>query len=153
MGMAGRIVALHGALWTSDRWYRWSWYIWPISLALLIAGWICIGKPAGATASGGSWAKPITQKPVTQNSKAVNSPLPNLVDLEVTSCFAARTPSSEIACTRAIDGGKLTGQRLAAVYTQRGYLACEKQPDNALRDYNAALEIHPGFVAALSNRA
>lgn len=153
MHMMARIVALHGALWSSDGWYRWAWYIWPASMALLVAGWICMGAPAGAAVAGGTWAKPIPPKTVIQTSKTTTTQQSNSAELEVISCLASRPVSSETACTRAIDGGKLAGQRLAAVYTQRGFLQREKQPDNALADYNAALKVQPDFVTALSNRA
>jgi tetratricopeptide (TPR) repeat protein len=158
MPWTSRIAAQHSALWGFDRWYRLWWYIWPASLALLISGWICIDKPGGAAVSGGapsggSWGKPVTQNPVIQNLKVTPVQQPNGTELELVSCFANRPVASETACTRLIDAGQLAGQRLAAVYTQRGYLQRERDPARALVDYDTALRIQPGFAGALDNRA
>src|SRR5215471_855799 len=96
MAMAARIFALHGALWSSDRWYRWAWYVWPAATALLILSWICIGKPAGASA-GAAWGRPIAQQVPVKTQKVTAAP--NGLDLELVSCFANQPFSSETACT------------------------------------------------------
>jgi tetratricopeptide (TPR) repeat protein len=152
MQWTSRIAAQHSALWGFDRWYRLWWYIWPAALALLVIGWICIDKPGGAAVSGGPWGKPVTQSPVIPNLKVTPAQQPN-AELELVSCFANRPVASETACTRLIDAGQVAGQRLAAVYTQRGYLRRERDPARALVDYDSALRIQPGFADALDNRA
>src|SRR3984893_1425110 len=152
MQWTSRMAAQHSALWGFDRWYRLWWYVWPASLALLVIGWICIDKPGGAAVSGGPWGKPVTQNPVIQNLKVTPVQQPNW-ELELVSCFANRPVASETACTRLIDAGQAAGQRLAAVYTQRGYLRRERDPARALVDYDTALRIQPGFADALDNRA
>ncbi len=153
MRRAAHIVALHGALWSSDRWYRWSWYVGPAAMALLVVGWICIGKPTGATASAAAWGRPVSRQPTIRNLKVTPTQQPNWADLELVSCFANRPLASETACTRLIDERQVVGQRLAAVYTERGYLRREKDPARALIDYDSALRVQPGFVDALAGRA
>ena len=152
MNMAVRIVAFHGALWSIDPWYRWSWYAWPIAMAVLITGWVLISKPVntGAWGNAGSWAKPIAQKATATPIKTTTI---NTVDLEVMSCFANSGPSSESTCTRLIDGGKISGSKLASVYTQRGFMQRDRAPESAMSDFNAALKIQPDYAAALNDRA
>jgi tetratricopeptide (TPR) repeat protein len=145
-----RIVALHGALWSSDRWYRLAWYVWPAALALLICGWICIDKPAPYTpGSPGTWAKPLIQ---SANNTATQF---NNVQADTTKCFS--DPKSTYwpagACTRLIDTGQVKGRQLAAVYARRGFLWRESLPDLALRDYDSALKVQPDFADALTGRA
>jgi tetratricopeptide (TPR) repeat protein len=152
MQWTSRMAAQHNALWGFDRWYRLWWYVWPASLALLVIGWICNDKPGGAAVSGGPWGKSVTQNPVIQNLKVTPVQQPNW-ELELVSCFANRPVASETACTRLIDAGQVAGQRLAAIYTQRGYLRRERDPARALVDYDTALRIQPGFADALDNRA
>ena len=54
-----RIAAIHRALWETDRRYRLGWYIWPVSIALLVCGWIYVERPVvTANSSSASWAKP-----------------------------------------------------------------------------------------------
>lgn len=155
MKTAGRIVALHGALWSIDPWYRWSWYAWPAAMAVLVTGWILIGKPVntGAWGNAGTWAKPIAQKAATSVPLPVKTTTVNPVDLEVMSCFANRGTASESACTNLINGGKISGAKLASVYTQRGFMLRDREPDSAMSDFNAALKIQPDYAAALNDRA
>ncbi|WP_035972816.1 tetratricopeptide repeat protein [Bradyrhizobium sp. WSM3983] len=156
MKPAARIVALHGALWSIDPWYRWSWYAWPTAMAVLITGWILISKPVntGAWGNAGAWAKPIAQRATTTApATPIKTTTVNPVDLEVMSCFANRGESSESACTKVIDDGKISGSRLASVYTQRGFMRRDKQPDSAISDFNAALKIQPDYAPALNDRA
>jgi len=155
MTTAARIVAFHGALWNIDPWYRWSWYAWPAAIAVLITGWILVSKPVttGAWGNTGSWAKPIVPKAATSTATPIKTMTINAVDLEVMSCFANSGTASESACTKLIDGGKISGSRLASVYTQRGFMRRDREPDNAMSDFNAALKIQPDFPSALSDRA
>jgi uncharacterized protein len=52
------LAAAHGALWSGDPWYRRSWFIWPLAMALLAAGWLTFhGAPAGPD-SQAPWAVP-----------------------------------------------------------------------------------------------
>lgn len=155
MTPAVRIVAFHGALWNIDPWYRWSWYAWPAAMAVLIAGWILLSKPVntGAWGNTGSWAKPIVQKAATSTATPIKTTTANALDLEVLSCFANSTVGSEAVCTKLIEGGKISGSRLASVYTQRGFMRRDRDPDSAMADFNAALKIQPDYPAALNDRA
>jgi Tfp pilus assembly protein PilF len=155
MKTAARIVALHGALWSIDPWYRWSWYAWPAAMAVLITGWILISKPVntGAWGNAGTWAKPIAQKAATSTATPVKTTTINPVDLDMMSCFANRSTASETACTTLINGGKISGAKLASVYTQRGFMQRDREPDSAMSDFNAALKIQPDYAAALNDRA
>ena len=70
-------------------------------------------------------------------------------------CFANAidlTPLME-ACTRLIDSGQAGNQQLVAAYSQRGFLRRLKEPDLALADYNAALNIQADAPVVLTNRA
>ncbi len=50
------LAAAHNALWVVDPWYRWSWFIWLLSVTSLVAGWLIFhGAPAG-TGSPAPWA-------------------------------------------------------------------------------------------------
>lgn len=143
MKTATRIVALHGALWSVDPWYRWSWHAWPTAMAVLITGWILISKPVntGAWGNAGTWAKPIAQKAATSTATPVKTTTISPVDLDMMSCFANRDTASETACTNLINGGKISGAKLASVYTQRGFIRRDREPDSAMSDFNAALKI------------
>jgi tetratricopeptide (TPR) repeat protein len=155
MKTAARIVAWHGALWSIDPWYRWSWHAWPTALAVLITGWILISKPVntGAWGNAGTWAKPIAQKAATSTATPVKTTTINPVDLEMMSCFANHGTASETACTNLINGGKISGAKLASVYTQRGFMQRDREPDSAMSDLNAALKIQPDYAGALNDRA
>lgn len=155
MKTTARIVALHGALWSIDPRYRWSWYAWPAAMGVLITGWILVSKPVdnGIWSNAGSWAKPIAQKATTSTPAPIKTTTVNAVDLDVMSCFANRGTSSETACTKLIDGGKISGSKLASVYTQRGFMRRDREPDSAISDFNAALKIQPDYAAALNDRA
>lgn len=90
MKTTARIVALHGALWSIDPWYRWSWYAWPTAMAVLITGWILVSKPVntGAWGNAGTWAKPIAQRATTTTpATPIKTTTVNAVDLVVMSCF------------------------------------------------------------------
>jgi tetratricopeptide (TPR) repeat protein len=52
-----------------------------------------------------------------------------------------------------INGGKISGAKLASVYTQRGFMQRDREPDSAMSDFNAALKIQPDYAAALNDRA
>ena len=155
MNPTARIAALHGALWSIDPWYRWSWYAWPAAMAVLITGWILISRPVhtGAWGNAGSWAKPVAQKATTSTATPIKTATVNALDLEIMSCFANSSIGSEAVCTKLIDGGKISGSRLASVYTQRGFTRRDKDPDSAMSDFNAALKIQPDYPAALNDRA
>lgn len=150
MPWTARVAALHGALWGFDRWYRLWWYIWPTSMALLICGWIYLDKPAGVTSPSAQWAKPVPTAPATAPKV-----LPNWKQEKMTQCFSKSLPpaTSTGACTELIITGLVKGRELAAVYTQRGFLEREKQPDQALSEYNDALKVQPDFADALTGRA
>jgi tetratricopeptide (TPR) repeat protein len=159
MQLTARMAALHAALWNIDRWYRIAWYVWPASLALLIAGWICIGKPAGAPLGSAPWARPIAATP---NFPVHRSPVlanwPEKFYNDVTTCFSNAVNLPTLAplieaCTHLIDSGQVGDGQLVNAYNQRGWLQRLSQPDRALADYDAALKVQPNFAAALTNRA
>jgi tetratricopeptide (TPR) repeat protein len=156
-----RMVALHSALWDIDRWYRMAWYVWPAALALLIAGWICVEKPGGASPTSSPWGRPIAATP---NFPVHRSPIlanwPARLHNDVMTCFNPVNPATLApqidACTHVIDGGQggqVGDPQLANAYNQRGWLQRLSQPDRAIADYDAALKIQPNFAFALTNRA
>jgi uncharacterized protein len=52
------LATAHNALWVDDPWYRLSWFIWPLSVTSLVAGWLIFhGPPAGKA----PWAAPAEQ--------------------------------------------------------------------------------------------
>jgi tetratricopeptide (TPR) repeat protein len=146
-----RIAALHGALWNSDPWYRWSWYVWPTAMALLIAGWICIDKPAGPTSSAASWVKPTA--PVGTAVRDGNNQ--NWVQNQLTRCYSKSLELSQsmTSCSALINTPQVRGKQLAAAFTQRGFLQRESDPDRAMSDYDSALKAQPDFADALAGRA
>jgi tetratricopeptide (TPR) repeat protein len=156
MQWTSRIAAQHSALWGFDRWYRLWWYIWPASLALLISGWICIDKPGGAASSSAPWGRPVPNappQPIRRSPTLAN--WPEKLQNDVVTCFSNAidvTPLIE-ACTRLIDSGQAGNQQLVAAYNQRGFYQRLKQPDLALADYNAALNIQADAPVVLTNRA
>jgi tetratricopeptide (TPR) repeat protein len=159
MTWVSRVAAVHGAFWVADR-YRGWWYVWPASLALLIAGWIYIDKPnsgvAQESALQGDWVKPTT---TTTLIPMRNSPIlanwPEKLHDDVKACFS--NPGDIIppinACTRLIDSGEIANQQRASAYNQRGFLQRRNQPARALEDFEAALRIVPNMPPAPTNRA
>jgi Flp pilus assembly protein TadD len=154
------MAAQHSALWGFDRWYRLWWYIWPASLALLIIGWICIDKPAGVTRSGsspsgGSLSGGAWTTPLGKDVKPAIPAQPDWVPGEMAKCFSDQTVTGPAlaSCTTLIGSGRLSGNRLAAVLTQRGFVQRGTHPDEAIKDYDAALKVQPNFAEALENRA
>jgi uncharacterized protein len=65
------LAAARNALWSDDPWYRLSWFIWPLSVISLVAGWLIFhGAPAG-TGSGAPWAVPAEQTLSAQETDAL----------------------------------------------------------------------------------
>lgn len=150
------MAALHGALWGFDRWYRLSWHIWPASMALLVCGWIYLDKPAGVTSSAAPWAKPVPNAPAQPVRRSpVLASWPEKLQGDVVTCFSNAIDLNPLieACTRLIDSGQAANPQLVAAYSQRGFLRRLKEPDLALTDYNAALNIQADAPVALTNRA
>jgi tetratricopeptide (TPR) repeat protein len=68
-------------------------------------------------------------------------------------CFKQSGDAAIAACSAAISSGNYKGDRLAELYNSRG--AEWRLKDNyerAIADYNEALNLAPGYAAALSNR-
>jgi tetratricopeptide (TPR) repeat protein len=151
-----QLAAQHSALWGFDRWYRLWWYIWPASLALLICGWICVDKPAGAPASSPPWGTPVPNappQPIRRSPTLAN--WPEKLQNDVATCFSNMidiTPLVE-ACTRLITSDQTSNAQLVSAYSRRGYLRRLNEPDLALADYNSALNIQADAPAVLANRA
>jgi tetratricopeptide (TPR) repeat protein len=146
------LAALHGAYWSMDRRYRTAWQVWPVTLALLVTGWICIGKPnAASPPAPPSWAKPATPPARNGSQPPVYPPIGQAAQTELDTCLSSRNDIA--ACTKVIDKKQVAGPRLAAAYTQRGYIQRESDPDAALRDYGEALQLKPDAPDALDGRA
>src|SRR4051794_20554511 len=144
MRFRSRIAALHSALWGIDRWYRLWWYFWPVSLALLICGWIYVEKPAATPSSSSPWGKPAASAPAQPARRSpVLADWPEKLQNDVMSCFSNAIDLNPLveACTRLIDSGQADNKQLVAAYSQRGLHRRLKQPDRALADYDAALNI------------
>jgi tetratricopeptide (TPR) repeat protein len=156
MNVAARSAAMHGALWSIDRSYRLWWYIWPISVASLICGWIYLEKPANTT----------TSSPARRGESAPAAPLrsaagpadlslwPEKLREDVRACTTGilnSNPAIE-ACSRLIGSRQLTERQLVATYAQRGLYYATTQPDRALADFDAALRIRPDTPEVLINR-
>jgi tetratricopeptide (TPR) repeat protein len=154
--VTGRIAALHVALWSFDRWYRLWWCIWPASTALLVCGWIYVDKSTDTNTSSAPWGKPVSNAPAQPIRRSpVLADWPEKLHNDVTTCFSNAVdlnPPIE-ACSRLIDSGQADNRHLVATYLQRGFLQRLKQPDRALADYDAALNIQPDATAVLTNRA
>jgi tetratricopeptide (TPR) repeat protein len=156
MSFVSRNAALHSALWSFDRWYRLWWYIWPASVALLICGWIYVEKPAATPSPSVPWGTAAPSVPA-QPAKPAPAGLtwPDALQADATSCFSNAIDLGPLieACSRLISSGMVEGRQLFMAYAQRGYLQRLKQPDNALADYNAALNIQANGPVVLTNRA
>ncbi len=108
ISFVSRIAAMHRAVWEIDRSYRLWWYIWPVSIALLVCGWIYVEKPVlTATSSSASWGKPA---PSASNTDLMATS-PEGQRGEATRCFhdADFKPSGD-ACARLL---KAARERLA----------------------------------------
>ena len=159
MRMTARIAALHGALWTSDRWYRRFWHLWPASLALLISSWIVIEKPheiaqtPSARAIGSSSPKSAVAPPMLMASLPAS--WPEQLRKDAALCFSVAIDLNPLieACTRLIDSGQANASQLGAVYAQRGDCQRLQQPERALADYNEALKIQVNAPKVLTDRA
>src|SRR5438132_10279108 len=156
MQWTARLAAQHSAIWAFDRWYRLWWYVGPASLALLISGWICIDKPAGVAAPSAPWGRPVPNappQPVRRSPILAN--WPEKLHNDVMICFSNAVDLNPLveACTRLIDSGLAANPQLVAAYTQRGFLRRLKEPDVALADYDAALNIQADAPVVLQNRA
>jgi TPR repeat protein len=56
MPLSARIASAHGLNWAFDNRYRWAWYIWPQTIAVLAAAWL-LGSMPDVMPRGG-WSKP-----------------------------------------------------------------------------------------------
>jgi TPR repeat protein len=54
--LSARIASAHGLNWNFDPRYRWAWYIWPQTVAVLAAAWLLAGMPD--LVPQGEWSKP-----------------------------------------------------------------------------------------------
>ena len=57
--LSSRIASAHGLNWAFDNRYRWAWYIWPQTVAVLAAAWLLAGMPD--VVPHGGWSKPAEQ--------------------------------------------------------------------------------------------
>jgi tetratricopeptide (TPR) repeat protein len=153
MTLVSRIAAVHGAFWASDPWYRFWWYVWPTSLAILVCGWICVDGPRQNTPPA-SLAKPF---PASLPSGVLSGPggsswLGSAQD-QIARCLSnPDSIASMQACNNLIALGQVRGPQLAQAYTRRGFLRRETNPSLALVDYDSALRIQTS-AEALTGRA
>jgi tetratricopeptide (TPR) repeat protein len=69
-------------------------------------------------------------------------------------CTANDADTKIAGCTALIQSGQLKGALLAMAFNDRGYAYVQKsQFDQALQDYNQALQLDPGSLLAYENRA
>ncbi len=54
--LSSRIASAHGLNWHYDQRYRWAWYVWPQTVAVLAAAWLLAGMPD--VVPHGGWSKP-----------------------------------------------------------------------------------------------
>ena len=68
---------------------------------------------------------------------------------------ASNKPDRKLeACKALIQSGRETGLNLAAAYRNRGVVyAAKKDYDQAIADFNKAIEINPSYIAAYNDRA
>jgi len=63
------------------------------------------------------------------------------------------TPDELASCTRALDGGQLSTRDRAATHVNRGILSAVLEDyENAMRDYDAAMDLYPRYGAIYVNR-
>jgi tetratricopeptide (TPR) repeat protein len=173
MPFASRSAAMHIALWSIDRGYRLSWYVWPVSIAVLICGWIYVERPVSTAALSSARrqqpapsapapappapARSANRSPVEANPFEKRSviiwPEKLLADSHVCHDDALGAGPIIEACTRMIESGLLDERQLVAAYSRRGFYYAATQTDRALADYDAALKIQPDSPAVLTDRA
>ncbi len=143
-----KLAALHNVYWSFDRWYRWSWYIWPVAIALLIIGWICVDKAGGQTLTSALWGTPIGA------ASTITSYWPEKLQADARRCFSNDYDLEPLieACSRLIESEDANSGQLFEGYAQRGFHRKLRHPDLAMDDYNAALNIRPDSAAVLTNR-
>jgi tetratricopeptide (TPR) repeat protein len=73
---------------------------------------------------------------------------------DMTVCEKGQAAEAIMSCTRLIASGTVTGSALASAHAWRaGHLGSGADTDGAIDDYNKALQIDPGHVAAYMGRA
>ena len=73
-------------------------------------------------------------------------------DPDYQACDNASGDAAIAACAKAIDSGKFTGPDLAVLYDHQGAAEAKSKPDQALQDYNKAIELDPSFASAVNDR-
>ena len=75
-------------------------------------------------------------------------------DANATHCFGKDNDRRIEGCTALIEGGGVSQSLLAEVYAMRALaFSLKGEYATAIRDYNLAIEMRPGFSVALNNRA
>jgi tetratricopeptide (TPR) repeat protein len=167
MTFASRSAAMHIALWSIDRGYRLWWYVWPLSMAVLICGSIYFEKPASTSnSSSASWGKPAPSAnaqsatgPAVAAKKPAAQTMGTFPDRLRNDALACYSNSPDVGkpiefCSRMIESRLLNDEQLAAAHNQRGlYYYSTTLRDRAISDYDAALKIQPDNPAVLTNRS
>jgi uncharacterized protein len=52
------LAAAHSTLWHEDSWYRLSWFVWPLSVISLVAGWLIFHGAPTSTGGQAPWVAP-----------------------------------------------------------------------------------------------
>jgi tetratricopeptide (TPR) repeat protein len=74
-------------------------------------------------------------------------------DVDYDACFKQTGELAIVACTRSIASGRYDGSSLAALYNNRGIEYSGKHDyDDAIADYDLAIELDPKYVLAYNNR-
>ncbi len=110
---------------------------------------------AGAAPSGEPPATPPSgEQPATPPGPAPASDTADLkLDPDFQTCDQASGDESIAACGRAIASGKFSGSLLAQLYNDRGVDYSDTNDlDNAIANYNKAIEISPDYARAYENR-
>ena len=154
MNFASRLASLHSAIWSYDRAYRLSWYVWPATTSVLVCGWIYLAGQSQTTSSSAPWGRPATSAKVRSGGGPDLDIWPETLRDEVGSCTTGNENwSARVeACSRLIESGLLNGWQLVTIYNQRGIHYAQTQPERALADYEAALKIRPQAPQVLMNR-
>jgi len=122
--------------------------VWRFLLPLLLAGMAALVSSVQALAQE-------RNKTVAPAADQQNGAIPDDPAKALPLCMADGNPQlAVIACTRIIESGQMTGEKLGALLVRRGMAyGASNQLEAAIADFTAALKIKPDATDALYNRA